>query len=162
MTRFISALARTQLAVAMLALTATGLVTVADVALKYLFNRPIVGAYDLVETLLPVVVFNGIPAMLLRRQTIAIDLIDHAVPPRVVRVLGAIGDLVVAVMLIMIALAFLTPARQAFEYGDRKIELGLPIVAIWAVVLAGMIGVMLAAGMNVRSALAQHGRSEAP
>ena len=160
--RVISALARTQLAVAMLALTTMALVTVADVALKYLVNRPIVGAYDLVESLLPVVVFNGIPAMLLRRQTIAIDLIDHIVPHRIVRVLGAIGDLVVAVMLIAIALAFITPARQAFEYGDRKIELGLPIAAIWAVVLVGMIGVTLAAVVNVHSALAQHGRSDAP
>lgn len=74
-------IASVQLAAAMLALAVMGAVTVADVALKYLFSRPIAGAYDLVESLLPVVVFNGLPATLLRRQNIVIDLVDHLAGP---------------------------------------------------------------------------------
>jgi TRAP-type C4-dicarboxylate transport system permease small subunit len=53
----IARIARVQLIVAMMALLTMCAVTVSDVFLKYVFNRPIVGAYDLVESLLPVVVF---------------------------------------------------------------------------------------------------------
>jgi TRAP-type C4-dicarboxylate transport system permease small subunit len=142
-------IASVQLKVAMLALLTMGVVTVADVFLKYVFNRPIMGAYDLVESFLPVVIFYGLPATLLRRQNILIDLIDHVAGPRLVRVLNIVSDLVVLGLLVMITWAFMSPARQAFDYGDRKIELGLPLVAIWAVVIVGMIGVIVVAVANV-------------
>ena len=63
--RLVSRIASVQLAVAMLALVVMGSVTVADVVLKYVFSRPIAGAYVVVESLLPLVVFNGLPAALL-------------------------------------------------------------------------------------------------
>jgi TRAP-type transport system small permease protein len=145
----IARIARVPLIVAMMALLTMCAVTVSDVFLKYVFNRPIVGAYDLVESLLPVVVFYGLPTMLLRRQSIVIDLIDHAMKPRGVQMLKAISDFVVLLLLIGIALAFISPALQAFDYGDRKIELGLPLSVIWAVVIIGICGAIAAAAANV-------------
>jgi TRAP-type C4-dicarboxylate transport system permease small subunit len=143
--RLIVRIANLQLMLAMLALLVMGAVTACDVFLKYVFSRPIIGAYDLVESLLPVVIFHGLPATLLRRQTIVIDLIDHFVDYRGRRALIAISDAVVLAMLILITWALVAPARQALDYGDRKIELGLPLAAIWALVIAGMAGVVLAA-----------------
>jgi TRAP-type C4-dicarboxylate transport system permease small subunit len=126
-----------------------GAVTASDVFLKYVFSRPIIGAYDLVESLLPVVIFHGLPATLLRRQTIVIDLIDHFVDRGARRALIAISDAVVLVMLIVITWALVAPARQALDYGDRKIELGLPLAVIWGLVIAGMVGVVLAAMASI-------------
>jgi len=131
-------------------------VTVSDVFLKYVFNRPIVGAYDLVESLLPVVVFYGLPTMLLRRQSIVIDLIDHAVNPLWVQILNAVSDFVVLGVLFAIALACISPAWLAFDYGDRKLELGLPLSVIWAFVFVGIWGAIAAAAANAwRSAMYQ-------
>jgi TRAP-type C4-dicarboxylate transport system permease small subunit len=143
--RLIVRIANLQLILAMLALLVMGAVTASDVFLKYVFSRPIIGAYDLVESLLPVVIFHGLPATLLRRQTIVIDLIDHFVDYRGRRALIAISDAVVLVMLILITWALVAPARLALDYGDRKIELGLPLAVIWGVVIVGMAGVVLAA-----------------
>lgn len=143
--RVIQRIAAVQLAVAMLALVVMGAVTVADVTLKYLFSQPVAGAYDLVESLLPVVIFNGLPATLLRRQNIVIDLVDHLAGPRRTRLLVAAADLVMLAMLGLIAWAMIGPALQAMEYGDRKLELGLPIWAVWAGALVGMAGSVLAA-----------------
>jgi TRAP-type C4-dicarboxylate transport system permease small subunit len=143
--RLIVRIANLQLMLAMLALLVMGAVTALDVFLKYVFGRPIVGAYDLVESLLPIVIFHGLPATLLRRQTIVIDLIDHVVDDRGRRALIAISDAVVLVVLIVITWALVAPARQAFDYGDRKIELGLPLAVIWGLVIAGMAGVVVAA-----------------
>jgi TRAP-type C4-dicarboxylate transport system permease small subunit len=143
--RLIGRIANLQLMLAMLALLAMGVVTACDVFLKYVFSRPIIGTYDLVESLLPVVIFHGLPATLLRRQTIVIDLIDHFVDDRGRRALIAISDAVVFVVLILITWALVAPAGQTLAYGDRKIELGLPLAVIWGLVIAGMAGVVLAA-----------------
>ena len=147
--RLIYRIANIQLVFAMFALLVMGSVTVLDVFLKYVFNRPIVGAYDLVESLLPVVIFHGLPATFLRRQNIVIDLIDHFVGLRWTRALITISDAAVVGLLVLITSALLAPATQAYEYGDRKIELGLPLAIIWAAVIAGMVGVIVSAAANV-------------
>ena len=143
--RFVSRLASAQLALAMLALIVMGSVTVFDVALKYLFNRPITGAYDLVESLLPVVIFHGLPATLLRRQNIAIDLIDHALGPTRTRSLVVIADVLMAVLLAVVISAMISPALQAYEYGDRKLELGLPLAVVWVAAISGIFGAIVVA-----------------
>ncbi len=143
-------IAALQLAIAMLALVVMGSVTVVDVFLKYVFGRPIAGAYDAVESLLPVVIFHGLPATLLRRQNIVIDLVDHLAGPGGTRLLVLAADVVMLAMLALIGWAMVTPALQALDYGDRKLELGLPLAAVWAVALLGMAGsVLVAAAMVV-------------
>jgi len=130
----------------MAALVVMGATTVADVALKYLFSRPIAGAYDVVESLLPVVVFNGLPAAMLRRQNIAIDIVDHLIAPRGKRALMLCGDVVTLGLLSLLTAAMVSPALQAFAYGDRKLELGLPLACVWFAAIVGMTGTCLAAG----------------
>ena len=143
--RIVSRIAAIQLGAAMLSLVVMGFVTVTDVALKYLFSHPIAGAYDLVESLLPVVVFNGLPATLLRRQNIVIDLVDHLAGPRRTRMLTFVADLVMLAVLATVAWAMVAPALQALDYGDRKLELGLPVWAVWVGAMVGMAGAVLAA-----------------
>ncbi len=142
--RFIPRLAQAQLVLAMIALMVMGAVTVADVFLKYAFNRPIVGAYDLVESLLPVVIFHGLPATLLRRQNITIDLIDGFAGPRNTAILIRLADLIILILLVLMVWAMTYAANQAFEYGDRKLELGLSLAVVWAFALTGMAGAILA------------------
>ena len=145
---FIGRIAALQLMAAMLALVVMGSITVADVALKYLFARPIAGAYDVIESLLPVVVFMGLPATLLRRQNIAIDLIDGLVGPDHARTLIRIADAAMLAMLALLLAAMWSPAVQALEFGDRKLELGLPVVVVWAAAMLGLAGcVLVAAGL---------------
>ena len=136
----ITRIAGLQLMLAMAALAVMGMVTVADVILKYTLSRPITGAYDLVESLLPVVIFHGLPATLLRRQNISIDLIDHVAGPQRTRWLLTAADGVMLAVLALVTVAMVAPALQALDYGDRKLELGLPIFAIWVAVILGLAG----------------------
>lgn len=144
-TRIAPGIARAQLLLAALALVFMGCVTALDVVLKYTLNRPIIGAFDLVESLLPVVVFHGLPTALLRRQNIVIDLADHFVGSRTTRLLIGISDAVAVGMLGLIIAAMIAPTLQAMDYGDRKLELGLPLYVIWAAAILGMIGSAFAA-----------------
>jgi TRAP-type transport system small permease protein len=119
--------------------------TVADVTLRYSLNRPIPGTYDLVECMLVVFVFNGLAATFLQRRNIAIDIIDHFVGPRGITLLVRLTDVVSIAMLGIVVWAMVTPATQAYDYGDRKLELALPLYVLWAVAMLGMAGSILAA-----------------
>lgn len=138
--RIIQRIAGVQLALAMLSLVAMGAVTVVDVFMKYVFSQPVAGAYDVVESLLPVVIFHGLPATLLRRQNIAIDLVDSLAGPRGTRRLVKAGDAAMLAILALITWAMLTPAFQAWDFEDRKLELGLPLIVVWAAAILGMAG----------------------
>ncbi len=143
--RALARLQQAQLAVAACALVVMSLVTVADVLLRYLLNRPVRGSYDLVECALVVFVFHGIATVFLNRQNIVIDLIDGVASPGLRTALIRASDLLQIAVLVAFAWAMLTPARQAFDYGDRKLELGLPVYVIWIFALAGMAGTIVCA-----------------
>jgi TRAP-type transport system small permease protein len=159
--RFADRLQRAQLWLAALALTVLMLVTVTDVFLRWLFNSPVRGSYDLVESLLLVFVFNGMAAGFFMRRNIVIDLIDSAVGPRGTAVLIRIADVLSVVCLALLMWAMLGPAGQAYEYGDRKLELNLPIYILWIAALVSLAGTFVCAVVTLlaRPATADVGHS---
>lgn len=136
---------RAQLWVAATALVVLMLVTVFDVFLRYLFNRPIRGSYDMVETMLLVFVFNGMAASFFGRRHIVIDLLDSFIGKRATAVLIRLADILAIVCLGLLGWAMLLPARQAYAYGDVKLELGLPIYVLWFTAFVSLGGAMFCA-----------------
>jgi TRAP-type C4-dicarboxylate transport system permease small subunit len=145
MQAILARLQRAQLTLAGLALVVMTLVTVADVFMRYAFSRPVRGAYDIVECALVVFVFHGMAAVFFRRQNIVINLIDAAVGPMLRGALVRVSDIVSIGCLALLGWAMLTPAWQAYLYGDYKIELGLPLFVLWILAGSGMIGTILCA-----------------
>ncbi len=143
--RAVQRLQKLQLWIASLALIAMMLTTSVDVTLRYLFNKPLGGAYDFVEAMLVVFVFNGMSSAFLRRGNIVIDVLDNVFGPRVKAVLIRFFDLVTVVVLCIMAWAMTRQGLQAFEYGDRKLELDIPVWYIWAAGLTGLAGVVICA-----------------
>jgi TRAP-type C4-dicarboxylate transport system permease small subunit len=137
---FADRLQRVQLWLAALALVILMMVTVADVFMRYLFNSPVRGSYDMVESMLLVFVFNAMAAGFFMRRNIVIDLIDSAVGKRATAVLMRIADVLSIICLGLLMWAMLGPAVQAYDYGDRKLELNLSIYILWIVALVGMAG----------------------
>src|SRR5262249_42350870 len=134
-----------QLRLAAVALVVMMCVTVLDVFLRYLFNSPIRASYDMVEAMMALFVFNGISTAFLQRRHIVIDIIDTFVGRRVVAFLIRLADRLTVATLLLFIYAMLTPALQSYGYGERKLELGLPIYLLWAVALIGMAGAILCA-----------------
>ena len=134
-----------QMRLAALALVLMMLVTVADVALRYLFNSPIRGSYDFVESMLVVFVFHGMSRAFARRTNIVIDILDPFLGPRITTALIRLSDVLTLATLAIIGWAMSRIALQAFAYGDSKLELQLPLYVLWIAALAGLAGAMLAA-----------------
>jgi TRAP-type C4-dicarboxylate transport system permease small subunit len=134
-----------QLRLAAVALIVMMFVTLLDVFLRYVFNSPIRGSYDLVESMLVVFVFNGMSTAFLQRRNIVIDLVDSFAHRTIVAALIRISDLLAIVTLGLFAYAMVKPAMQAFTYGDLKLELQLPLYILWAIALVGIAGAILCA-----------------
>lgn len=158
MLRFAEQLKTAQLRLAMLALFVMMMIIVIDVTMRYLFSRPIHGAYDIVEVSLVIFVYHGLSACFLARQNIVIDLIDNVVPERVTAFLVRLSDLITVGILAVMVWAMVNPALQAFEYGDKKIELGLPLSVLWTIAIAGLAGTLFCAlGALAKPVVRAHG-----
>ena len=138
-------LQRAQLRLASGALIVLMMVTVLDVFLRYVFNRPIRGSYDIVECMLLIFVFNGMAAAFFGRRNITIDLIDSFVTARVVTVLIRLADILSVVVLVLIFWAMINPAVQIYQYGDVKLDSGISIYWMWIAAFLGLAGTILAA-----------------
>jgi TRAP-type transport system small permease protein len=120
-------------------------VTVVDVFLRYAFNSPVPGAYEVVEATLVVFVFHGMSTAFLHRKNITIDIIDTFAPARFVAILVRIADVLTIAAVIFFTYAMIVPAMQSYGYGERKLELQLPIWWMWAAALLGMAGAIVCA-----------------
>ncbi|MFY9829133.1 MAG: TRAP transporter small permease [Rhodoplanes sp.] len=143
--RLIERLQWAQVRIAALALAAMMLVTVADVFMRYVFNSPVRGSYEIVEATLIVFVFHGMAAGFFRRANIVIDLVDTFAGRRITALLIRFSDLLSIVALAVLAWAMTGPAWQAYDYGDRKLELDMPIYYLWIVALIGIAGTLVCA-----------------
>jgi TRAP-type C4-dicarboxylate transport system permease small subunit len=143
--RAIQRLQTAQLRLAAVALVTMMTGTVLDVFFRYAFNKPLRISYDLVESMLVIYVFHGISSVFLARRNIVIDVIDSMISPRVLRILAATADLVSILCLLLFLWGMIQPAMQAFQYGDRKLELGLPLYVLWGFALAGLLGTLVCA-----------------
>jgi TRAP-type C4-dicarboxylate transport system permease small subunit len=153
---------RVQLWIAAGALVVLMMVTVFDVLLRYLFNSPIRVSYEMVEVMLLVFVFNGMPAAFFGRRHIVIDLLDGVFGASITRILIRMADVLSVLCLAVLAWAMLLPATQAYQYGDIKLELRLPIYVLWIVTLASFAGTMFCAVVTLlaKPAAAELGRAE--
>ncbi|MCO6188431.1 TRAP transporter small permease [Rhizobium sp. L1K21] len=135
------------LIVPILALVAMMMTTVTDVFMRYVFNAPVTGSYDIVEICLMISVYYALPKVLFEGQPILIDLIDGIVPPPIVRLLKVTAAVLSLAALCFIFWSMVKPAQEAYMFGDMKLELDLPVWILWAIALFGVAnGVLAAAG----------------
>jgi TRAP-type C4-dicarboxylate transport system permease small subunit len=123
--------------VAALALVAMMLLTIADIVMKNLFHRPFSGTFELVEFLMVIAVFFGMPEVFRLQSNICVDLIDYLVKvsaQAVIRVFGALASLL---FLLILAWAMLGPAWDTVAYRQNTQEIGIPLFAYWLPILLG-------------------------
>ncbi len=68
--------------IAMIAIVAVMLLTVADVFMRYVFTKPIIGVFEMTEFGMIVMTFFAIGTVTLLRKHIAVDLVVERLPPR--------------------------------------------------------------------------------
>ena len=118
--------------------------TFVDVVARYVFNRPIRGAFEVTELLLLVLIFAGLPLVSHADEHVTMDFIDRWLRPVGRRLLARIIDLLVAVLMFFMAWQVWIKAGRISSYGDSTDVLRIlygPFVYFMAamIVLAGLI-----------------------
>jgi TRAP-type C4-dicarboxylate transport system permease small subunit len=124
-------------ALSALALAGMVLLTVADVLRSNIAHRPIIGTFDLVEALLVLIVFFGVPRIFFEGN-ITVDVIDHLVGKRAVALLRTVGGVLSFVYLALLWTHMFAPALDTLQFGDVTSDLGMPVFWMWLPVLFGL------------------------
>ena len=123
--------------IAAMAIAAMMLLTIADVLMKGLFNRPIKGTFELVELLLVFVVFFGVAEVFRADGNICCDVVDHALGARGRAALQAFGALSSLAFLLLVGWAMTEPAWDTVNHPQRTQEIGIPLYAHWVPIFIG-------------------------
>jgi TRAP-type C4-dicarboxylate transport system permease small subunit len=114
------------------------LITVVDVSMRALLGKPLKGSFDLVESMIVLVVFCGLPTCFLHEKQITVDLLDHIVSPRVVGWLRLVGSLSSFAFLTILGWNTLLPAMEAHQFGDQKPDFPIYLFVLWIIIIGGI------------------------
>lgn len=144
MTRWIERFVGWLTALSSLALAFMVLLTVSDVLRSNLAHRPIIGTFDLVEALLVLIVFFGVPQIFFVEGNITVDVIDHVIGKRAIAFLRMTGGILSFAYLGLLWTHMFAPAFDALQFGDVTSDLGMPVFWMWLPVLIGLPIALLA------------------
>jgi TRAP-type C4-dicarboxylate transport system permease small subunit len=129
------------------------MIVVSDVVLRAAFNTPVQGAYDGVSIALLVMTMFGIAPVVAQRSEILIDLIDGLLPPAGLRVLALVSAVTGLTLFAFFGWSMIQPATDAWEWGERSLELGIPKWPLWVLAFVGLLGIFWAYLLQLRAAL---------
>ena len=120
------------------------LLTFVDVVARYLFNRPIAGAFEMTELLLLVLIFAGLPLVTYADEHALMDFIDRLLGPRGTAVLERLVQTLCAAVMFLLAWLVWLKADRIWAYRDATDVLRIvygPFVYFMAVAI-GLTGVI--------------------
>jgi TRAP-type transport system small permease protein len=130
--------------VASVILLAMMLLTFVDVVARYIFSRPVRGAFEVTELMLLVLIFAGLPLVSFTDEHALMDFIDRLLPSGAQRALEGLVQGVCAAIMFLLAWQVWIKADRIWAYRDATDVLRIvygPFVYFMAVSigLAGLI-----------------------
>jgi TRAP-type C4-dicarboxylate transport system permease small subunit len=117
------------------------LITMADVAMRSVFNSPLEGAYEITEFLMAGVVFLGLAYMQREKGHLAIEIFTERMPPWARSAVRIFGYLVALVLFSAIAYETSQLAYEAWDVQDYT--MGAARLPLWPVKTAIAFGSIL-------------------
>lgn len=121
-------------ALGVLGILGVGVITVADILLRSLFNDPINGLNEITSPLLALGVAACLPAGVMGRVNITIDLAKMVTSPVIFAWLRVFGSLALLVFLAVVSVRLWLLAERMSELARTSAILGLPVGAILKIV----------------------------
>ena len=101
--------------------------TFVDVVARYLFNRPIRGAFELTELTLLVLIFAGLPLVSHADEHVTMDFIDRMLPARALPLVVRLVHALIAALFFFLTWQMLIKAQRIAGYGDTTDVLRIPV-----------------------------------
>jgi TRAP-type transport system small permease protein len=120
-------------------LLAMVLLTVVDVVARYVFNRPVRGAFEVTELMLVVLIFAGLPLVSYAEEHAVMDFIDRVLGPRGRRTLHRAVQAACAGFMFLLAWLTWLKADRIWAYRDATDVLRI-VYGPFVYFMAAMIG----------------------
>ncbi len=119
--------------------------TFVDVIGRYLFNSPIVGALELTEFSMAIVIFLGLVLLTSDEGHVTVDLLDSFIPDKIKAIQKVIINLINFAVMVVISWQLWIKAGDAAEYGDRTEYLFMPLSPLihFMSIMVGISGLIL-------------------
>src|SRR5437868_10810329 len=103
------------------------MLTTADVIGRYIFNRPLRGAFEITELLLLTLIFAGLPLASRADEHVTLDFIDMILSERGSMRLRRLVDLLCGLLILGLAWRVFIKAGTIAGYGDTTEVLRIPV-----------------------------------
>ncbi len=114
------------------------LFTAASVTLRYVANWTGENDVDIMVWAFATCIFIALPAVTLRDEHVAVDLIDQVAPARPIRAMRWIGLLLIIVFLAVSFFQALPVALEKLEFGENTMSLDINRFWFWLPMLIGL------------------------
>jgi TRAP-type C4-dicarboxylate transport system permease small subunit len=116
-----------------------------DVIGRYVFNSPIIGALELTEFSMAIVIFLGLVLLTSDEGHVTVDLIDSFVPDKIKPIQKVVINLINLAVMAVISWQLWLKAGDAAEYGDRTESLFMPLSPLmyFMSIMTGIAGLIL-------------------
>ena len=121
------------------ALTAMMFLIMTDVVLRYVFNRPITGSYEIVEYIMAILISFAVVYCAYKRGHVAVDLLFDRLPPRPQSIVECLGSLITLILFILIAWQNLLYIKEVYDERLTSTILYIPTFPFVAFVAAGFV-----------------------
>ena len=113
-------------------LAAMMILTGVDVAMRYFFNHPIPGSYEIIEFMMPMVVALGLAFCTLNDGHVRVDLVTSLMPKRVQQLMQSAAYLTMLCVFAIIAWQSVVRARGMIASGQYSEVLYLPSTRLFS------------------------------
>ena len=118
--------------------------TFVDVVLRYVFNRPLRGGFEVTELMLLVLIFAGLPLVTHAGEHVTMDLIDRWLGARARNALTRLMEAVSAVLMFALTWFMWIKATRVAGYGDTTDVLRIAVAPfvyfmVTMILLSGLI-----------------------
>ncbi len=131
------------------------LLTVTDVFLRYVFNKPIVGSYELTEFMMVILVFASLGYTLTMKGHVNVDLVISRLPERVQAIIESITSLLALGLFSLATWRNVLHTATTWRRHDVSHELFIPISPFVLFVAFGVAILSLVLFVNFLHALAR-------
>lgn len=111
--------------IGIIALFAMMLLTTVDVIGRYFFNKPVLGAFELTEFLVLILIFSFLASSQAKKSHVAVDLAFEHLPRRLRAIIDVFNHLLCLVFMSLITYRGYVRAFEIKEFGEATSNLGI-------------------------------------
>jgi TRAP-type transport system small permease protein len=106
------------------------ILTCVDVVGRYVFNTPVLGAMEIEDAMMGVLIFGALPLASWNQAHITVDILDKVTPAQWLRLQIRVMQLVAAGFIGFLGVRMWIHAAKLAEYGDRTMMLKIPLAPV--------------------------------